>query len=172
MFIGADVDSVSEKGERSWYWPVVRKFATLADRAKALKTHMICVTSSREDAAKRAVAAVPELSVVTDMSLRAALGELYSPSFTPVWHDWTVESPDATMAILPGAEPFDPLSVMVVINVDGFIKSYSLFFRFGQSTTPAKVWAHVHSLVTQASMGIKGSEPKKSGLASLFKKKT
>jgi hypothetical protein len=171
MFIGADVDAVSEKGERSWYWPVVRKFATLADRAKALKTHMICVTSTREDAAKRAVAAVPELSVVTDMSLRAALGELYSPTFTPVWHDWTVESPDATMAILPGAEPFDPLSVMVVINVDGFIKSYSLYFRFGQSTTPAKVWAHVHALVTQASMGIKGSEPKKSGLASLFKKK-
>jgi hypothetical protein len=180
VLVGADSQRATESGDRDWYWNALQKFSALAGRATAQQSYIVCVTANSLESASRAVASLPDVTTTTVNTMKSVLGDLYSPSFSAMWHEPTASAPSASLVVLPGAEPFNPIAAQVVINVDGFIKSYAVYARYGVPASPAKVWAYINKLLivptvqwnkhSGASAASASKEAKKPGkLASLFK---
>lgn len=147
VLVGADSLRATESGDRDWYWNALQKFSALAGRATTQQSYIVCVTANSLDSASRAVTSLPDVTTTTLSTMKSVLGELYSPSFSATWHEPTASAPTASLVVLPGAEPFNPIAAQVVINVDGFIKSYAVYARFGVPASPAKVWAYINKLL-------------------------
>ena len=128
LFFAAD--STPSEVQYAWEMPIVRRFSQLAMRARGQNCHIMAYSTAPTDVVESRVKSLGADNTMACASLDAvntALGRLVDAGAMPrAWADALVDSPYASVVVMPGAEPFNRTGATLFLQVDGFVSLHAV----------------------------------------------